>query len=58
MVEHRLRLCVYVDLRRILGYGKSYKNKELHNSHSSQKVIGMTNSEKIRKHRLWHTCKN
>jgi hypothetical protein len=58
MVEHKLRLCVHVDLRRIFGCGKSCKSKELHNSYSSQKVIGMTNSEKIRKHRLWHTCKN
>ena len=58
MVEHRLRLCVHVDLRQILGCGKIYKNKELHNSYSSQKVTGMTNSEKTRRHRLWHTCKN
>jgi len=58
MVEHRLRLHVHLDLRRIFGCGKSCKNKELHNSYSSRKVTDMTNSEKIRRHRLWHTCKN
>jgi len=49
---------VHVDLRRILGCGKSCKSKELHDSYSSKKVTGMTISEKIRRHRLWHTCKN
>jgi hypothetical protein len=39
IVDHRLRLCVRVDLRRILGCGKSCKNKELHNSYSTPKLL-------------------